>query len=522
MLNIFALIDQGRVKKLLSKSEKLFAEKNYLNARYLTKQALDIDKHNSYALYLLSKNEYFYGQKIENRFSKSNFEDAYQYIEEAIELEKETEPENRELENLLAYYLLKIEIMQSLKYHSSFLIETYEKILEINPEYLDILVKLTDYKIKTKERRKALALIEKIVNISLNKEKILVDYADKLHEQGLTPEAIECYRQLIQIEPRAEFYLQKGIYHSLIQQNEKALINLDRAIEIEPELGSAWLHKAMALCQSSEYAKAEESLSRVKVENLFQEKKHIYWYTCAVVSNQLNKNEVADSAIQNALSFEPENLILLETRAIILEAMGLFSEARLVYGQIKKTKPTSSILQKEALLCLRTKEYDDSFELFNQVFDSFFKYHNEELESISKRISFFFKQPKKDKVAEADAESMKDWAGHYLHALLRTIYEQEEASEETINRLWEVCQKNLRKLENNSNYALKANVYFMNINNFQKNIHWINILKRTFGKNDFGRNGIYFLEQSLAYWETDDDDILSMLSESEKEIIDSI
>lgn len=72
----------------------------------------------------------------------------------------------------------------------------------------------------------------------------------------------------------------------------------------------------------------------------------------------------------------------------------------------------------------------------------------------------------------------------------------------------------------------KKNTAYLNLLSLEKNldeqnIHWINILKRVFGKNNLGRNGIYFLEQVLIYWETKNDDILLMVSEEEKELVNS-
>ena len=117
---------------------------------------------------------------------------------------------------------------------------------------------------------------------------------------------------------------------------------------------------------------------------------------------------------------------------------------------------------------------------------------------------------------------MKDWASLYLHTFLKIMYEDEEEAQENIDRLQKICGENLRKLEKSLNVTLKGNVSFMKIGDFPKNINWINSLKKTLGKNQLGRDGIYFLEQVLEYWETRNNNILLMLSEGENTLINSL
>ena len=514
--------NKRRTKRLLDEAEQASEEGRFEYAINLAQKALEIDGSNGDALYLLSRNEY---DNAKNNSDSGYFWESYCHISQAIDLEREkigSEGDDGEgFNKLLKYYSLQAKIVQNWGAYPDELEKVYQEILEINPN-LDTLVKLVEFKIGRKEGGEALALIEKVVEISGNKKEILVNYAEKLQGQDLISEAISCYRQLLEIESNAEFCLRKAMCHSIIAQHREAVVELDRAVKMEPEFDSAWLQKAIAHLRLAEYELAQECHHRANVHKLSQKEKGIYWFNYASVLCYLENPEAAKFAIDKAIKLEPNNLIYLKNKGVILEVLGLFSEARAVYGQIKKIKPTDNILQKEALVCLKTKEYDDSFRLFNQIYGSFFEKHNEELGVIAKGMSYFFKQPKENEVSEVYSKLMRDWATVYLCTVFQSIYEQEETSQKTINRLWEVCGDNLRKLENNLNYALKSNAYFMDRNNCQKNIYWINTLKRTLGSNQLGRDGIYFLEQILEYWETGNNEVLAMLSEGEKELVKTL
>ena len=358
MLNIFAIFARRKIKKLLDQAEQFYKEKNYWSAITYTEKALNIDESNSYIFYLLSKNKYAFGN--DSYHPENYLDEAYRAIKKAIDLETESN-------NLLQYYRLQASILKSLynkhKHDSlkSSLQETFKKILEIEPNNFQNLVNLADIQITETDKIEFLALTKKILKIAPDGKDILLRYIGELENQLAYSATIECYQQLLETEPNnVEFYLKKAICHIIINQPKKAIVDLDKAINIVPEFSSAWLQKAIAHTRLAEYELAQECCHKVDVRELSPKEKGEYWFNYALVLAPSENVEEANEAIDKAIALEPTNLTFLEAKGLILEALGLFAEARSIYSQMKSIEPIERILKKEALACLNAKEYSPS------------------------------------------------------------------------------------------------------------------------------------------------------------------
>ena len=126
-----------------------------------------------------------------------------------------------------------------------------------------------------------------------------------LGSQGRFEEAITVYDKAIEMQPLAFAYHNKAHYLSKLERYIEAIASYDKAIEIDSGDSDPWHGKALALFQLGKFTDAIECCDR-------------------------------------AISIDPSSASL-KLKGFLLLNLNLFNEAKLLYEQVLKSEPDSSI-----------------------------------------------------------------------------------------------------------------------------------------------------------------------------------
>jgi tetratricopeptide (TPR) repeat protein len=167
--------------------------------------------------------------------------------------------------------------------------------------------------------------------------KSLFAQGNKCITQGAYSEAIDCYKDLIRIEPRHVAALSNlGAALSKLGQYKEAEGYFYQAIKVEPNFPDAYSNLGNALLMKGQYAEAEDSLRRaLKLNPRLVEARINLGLTLAF----LGRLRDAKAHFEKALKGEPRNADALFGVALVAKTEGHFDEANAMLSRALQINP---------------------------------------------------------------------------------------------------------------------------------------------------------------------------------------
>ena len=134
---------------------------------------------------------------------------------------------------------------------------------------------------------------------------------------GQNKAALEYYNEeRLQSCNCASLYLDRAQLRAQVSEDQAALIDLAKVLELKPELPEAWFWKGMIHSRQSQ---AKEALAAFETAASFNTQQVAVWQQIAILQKQAGEQHSAITAIKKALRLEPDNYSLLQMYASLLE-----------------------------------------------------------------------------------------------------------------------------------------------------------------------------------------------------------
>ena len=136
---------------------------------------------------------------------------------------------------------------------------------------------------------------------------------------GQNKAALEYYNEeRLQSCNCASLYLDRAQLRAQASENQAALNDLAKVLELKPELPEAWFWKGMIHSRQSQ---AKEALAAFETAASFNTQQVAVWQQIAILQKQAGEQHAAITAIKKALRLEPDNYSLLQMYASLLEEL---------------------------------------------------------------------------------------------------------------------------------------------------------------------------------------------------------
>ncbi len=215
-----------------------------------------------------------------------------------------------------------------------------ETALEINPNNIDIVLKLLRIYREMDQNDKVLEYSEKAYKIDKQNLEVLFERAYIYHGLGKYDEALLAYDEYLQIDPQNYYaILNKGLIYMHREQYDEALEYIDRAIAVKPQEVAGYLDKAKIYEQMNreqDAIKIYESLMITNPENIDVIIRKVNIYVKKEEYNEAIK--IYDKMIEQ----DSENIILLSQRAEIKKLKGDLEEVINDYNIIINMENTTT------------------------------------------------------------------------------------------------------------------------------------------------------------------------------------
>ena len=136
---------------------------------------------------------------------------------------------------------------------------------------------------------------------------------------GQNKAALEYYNEeRLQSCNCASLYLDRAQLRAQASEDQAALNDLAKVLELKPELPEAWFWKGMIHSRQSQ---ANEALAAFETAASFNTQQVAVWQQIAILKKQAGEQHSAITAIKKALRLEPDNYSLLQMYASLLEEL---------------------------------------------------------------------------------------------------------------------------------------------------------------------------------------------------------
>ena len=136
---------------------------------------------------------------------------------------------------------------------------------------------------------------------------------------GQNKAALEYYNEeRLQSCNCASLYLDRAQLRAQASEDQAALNDLAKVLELKPELPEAWFWKGMIHSRQSQ---ATEALAAFETAASFNTQQVAVWQQIAILQKQAGEQHSAITAIKKALRLEPDNYSLLQMYASLLEEL---------------------------------------------------------------------------------------------------------------------------------------------------------------------------------------------------------
>ncbi|MBP7669459.1 MAG: tetratricopeptide repeat protein [Candidatus Eisenbacteria bacterium] len=160
-----------------------------------------------------------------------------------------------------------------------------------------------------------------------------------LSERGEAGEAAQHFRRAIELDPRhLRAYNNLGCLLAEKGEQEEAIALFRRAVEIDPQYAEAHFNLGRALLERRDFAGAAAALRQASAARPRYAQAH---HLLARALQGTGELQAAIESERQAAAFDPSWVEAKESLAMLLVAAGRFEEARVMLGEVIRTRPAN-------------------------------------------------------------------------------------------------------------------------------------------------------------------------------------
>ena len=215
------------------------------------------------------------------------------------------------------------------------------KILNINPNYLEIKILLASISAKEKNYTQSKQLLNEVIDIEPNNVSVLNNLGTACKELGELKNAIDYYKKAIQIDPNnanAHYNLGATCYN--LKQLKEAKSYLQKAIELQPNFALPFLILGNTCTDLKEYENAISNYQKAIAINYNLTGAH---NNLGLVFRTLNDFKNAISCYEKAIEIKKDNAGAHHNLAQALKESGEFNKAIKSHEMAIKYEPENLI-----------------------------------------------------------------------------------------------------------------------------------------------------------------------------------
>ncbi len=215
------------------------------------------------------------------------------------------------------------------------------KILNINPNYLEIKILLASISAKEKNYTQSKQLLNEVIDIEPNNVSVLNNLGAACKELGELKNAIDYYKKAIQIDPNnANVYYNLGATCYNLKQLKEAKSYLQKAIELQPNFALPFLILGNTCTDLKEYENAISNYQKAITINYNLTGAH---NNLGLVFRTLNDFKNAISCYEKAIEIKKDNAGAHHNLAQALKESGEFNKAIKSHEMAIKYEPENLI-----------------------------------------------------------------------------------------------------------------------------------------------------------------------------------
>ena len=215
------------------------------------------------------------------------------------------------------------------------------KILNINPNYLEVKILLASISAKEKNYTQSKQLLNEVIDIEPNNVSVLNNLGTACKELGELKNAIDYYKKAIQIDPNnANAYYNLGATCYNLKQLKEAKSYLQKAIELQPNFALPFLILGNTCTDLKEYENAISNYQKAITINYNLTGAH---NNLGLVFRTLNDFKNAISCYEKAIEIKKDNAGAHHNLAQALKESGEFNKAIKSHEMAIKYEPENLI-----------------------------------------------------------------------------------------------------------------------------------------------------------------------------------
>ena len=208
--------------------------------------------------------------------------------------------------------------------------------------------------------------------------KTLFDRGNGFIRQNRPLDAVQCYRQMLQLEPdTAVVYCNRGIALDAMNRPEDALACCLSALQLNPTHLESQLLSVILFRKTGRLA---ESVASAQAALQLRPDSVPLHYSLGITLRQQKKLDEALASFRHALRIDPDYADALSHEASVFCVLGKLDEAEARYRRVLQLKPDSDITQVSlAMVLLERGKFTEGWERFeHRWFGSHIKYRRPE------------------------------------------------------------------------------------------------------------------------------------------------
>ena len=215
------------------------------------------------------------------------------------------------------------------------------KILNINPNYLEIKILLASISAKEKNYTQSKQLLNEVIDIEPNNVSVLNNLGTACKELGELKNAIDYYKKTIQIDPNnANVHYNLGAAYYNLKQLKDAKSHLQKASELQPNFALPFLILGNICADLKEYENAISNYQKAIDKNYKLASAH---NNLGLVFRTLNDFKNAISCYEKAIEIKKDNAGAHHNLAQALKESGEFNKAIKSHEMAIKYEPENLI-----------------------------------------------------------------------------------------------------------------------------------------------------------------------------------
>lgn len=266
-----------------------------------------------------------YAKRASLYYDKNGYDEAIVDMQKAITLDSM---------NADFYHLLADIYLDYFKSHLA--IKTLERAIELFPERIPTLLKLSEFQLITKLHPESMKTIDKILKIDPQNAEAFFMFGMNFKESGDTARAINSFQSAVEIDPDLiDAWISLGKLQAS-QGNKIAAQYFDNALRIAPENPTAIHAKADYLRDQNDLTGAIEMYKKIATVDPQYETSY---YNAGLLYMELDSFAQAYQQFDLTLKTSPLHIRAYFYRGLAAELTGDFAQAKADYQQALKLAP---------------------------------------------------------------------------------------------------------------------------------------------------------------------------------------